>query len=154
MIKENRFSSAISRAMRLCSRREYCISDIKNKLLAWGVPDNETEKIIQCLVKENFINEGRYSEAFVKDKFNHNKWGRIKIVSHLKAKSIPTDLIERALEHINEDFYRNRIRESLSEHRKKIKARNQFDLKGKLYRYGLSKGFESNLLYDILNNDV
>jgi len=38
------------------------------------------------------------------------------------------------------------------QHRKSIKAKNQFDLRGKLLRYGLSKGFESSLLYDILND--
>ncbi len=44
------------------------------------------------------------------------------------------------------------IRDTLDSHRKFVKAKNQFDLKGKLLRFGLSKGFESHMLYDILND--
>ena len=37
-------------------------------------------------------------------------------------------------------------------HSRFIKAKSKFDLKGKLLRFGLSKGFESHLLYDLLND--
>jgi hypothetical protein len=39
----------------------------------------------------------------------------------------------------------------ISSQRRKVKAKNQYDLKGKLLRFGLSRGFESHLLYDLLN---
>jgi regulatory protein len=55
------------------------------------------------------------------------------------------------METIEEDDYRQTLREILSSHKRFIKAKNQYDLKGKLMRYGLSKGFESNILYDLLN---
>jgi len=44
------------------------------------------------------------------------------------------------------------IKDMILSRRKSVKAKNQYDLKGKLLRYGLSKGFESSLLYDILND--
>ena len=44
--------------------------------------------------------------------------------------------------------------EIMKAYRKTVKAKNQYDLKGKLMRFGLSRGFESNLLYDILNEFV
>jgi len=88
----------------------------------------------------------------VKDKFNHNKWGKVKIASHLRAKSIPDELIREELESVDEEQYMKRVKDTVLQHRKSIKAKNQFDLRGKLLRYGLSKGFESSLLYDILND--
>ncbi len=142
---------ATKKAMELCSKREYCVSDITGKLISWSISENDAERIIRALTSENFINEKRYSEAFVKDKFNHNKWGKVKIASHLRVKSIPDELIRQALDCIDEDLYKKRVREIVLEHRKSIKAKNLYDLKGKLLRYGLSKGFESSLLYDILN---
>jgi len=155
MTEENTiFKSSLNKAMHLCSRREYCISDIKNKLQTWGINESESDKIISVLKKENFINEMRYSEAYVKDKYNQNKWGKIKIKSRLKMKSIPSDLIEKALEYINEDTYIQRLRDILAERKKHIKAKNRYEMKGKLYRYGMSKGFESSLLTDILDDIV
>ena len=146
------YKTALTKAMTLCSHREYCTEDIRIKLRSWGVTEEDTEKIIVALIKENFINEARYSEAFVKDKFRYNKWGRVKIAAHLKAKSIPGEMIRSALDTIDDEFYRNTLKELIASHRKSVKAKNQYDLKGKLLRYGLSKGFESSLLYDILND--
>jgi SOS response regulatory protein OraA/RecX len=45
----------------------------------------------------------------------------------------------------------NFLRSLLEGHRRSVKAKNQDDLKAKLLRFALSKGFESSLVYDILN---
>jgi regulatory protein len=152
MAENNLYKTALSKAMALCSQREYCIDDIRSKLQLWGVGEIDNEKIIANLVKENFINEIRYSEAFTKDKFRYNKWGKVKIRANLKMKKIPADVISSALNSIDDELYKKTLEELLTTHRRSVKAKNQYDLKGKLLRYGLSKGFESELLYDILSS--
>ncbi len=144
--------TALNKTMAQCSRREYCISDILSRLYSWGINNYDSEKIISTLVKENFINEERFAQAFVKDKFSYNKWGKVKIAAHLRAKNIPGDTIRKAVDSIDNDPYKKTISDLISEHRRFIKAKNKFELKAKLLRYGLSKGFESNLLYDLLND--
>ena len=151
MGEESLYKTALAKAMALCSRREYCTEDIRSKLRSWGVSPGDTQKILRVLIKENFINETRYAESFVKDKFRYNKWGRIQIAAHLNARKVPSEIIRHALDSIDEESYINTLRELINSHRKHIKAKNQYDLKGKLLRYGLSKGFESGILYDILN---
>lgn len=152
MTENSQDKTALNRAMALCASREYCSEDIRIKLDSWGIKGQNAENIISSLVRENFINEQRYAEAFVKDKYNHNKWGKAKIAAHLRAKKIASESIESALSLVDEDQYKQTIREILASHRKFIKARNKYELKGKLIRYGLSKGFESHILYDILND--
>lgn len=144
--------AALNKAMALCARREYCSGDIRAKLESWGLNSSEVKSVISALIKEDFINDKRYAEAFVKDKYRHNKWGKVKITAHLKAKNISSELISLALESLDDDQYKLMVRETLDSHRKFVKAKNQYDLKGKLLRFGLSKGFESHLLYDILND--
>jgi len=146
------FETAIKKAMALCSRREFCSDDIRTKLLLWSIDNNDAERIIGILINENFINESRYATAFVKDKFKYNKWGRVKIAAHLKVKKLPPDIIKSALDSIDNEQYTKLIRELIESHKKSVKAKNQYDLKAKLLRFGLSKGFESSLLYDILND--
>ena len=51
-----------------------------------GNRDNDIARIIEMLKKENFINEERYAIGFVKDKFNYNKWGKIKIAAPPQSK--------------------------------------------------------------------
>ena len=144
--------SSLNKAMALCAAREYCISDITSKLRSWGIEEKDIGGIIELLTTDNFINEERYAAGYVKDKFNYNKWGKIKIASHLKAKSIAGEIISRALNSINNDLYKRTLSDLLSSHKRHIKAKNQYDLKAKLMRYGLSRGFESSLLYDLLND--
>jgi regulatory protein len=152
MTENTLFKTALKKAMDLCSRQEFCCSDIRDKLQLWGVGDIDNEKIIELLVLENFINELRFSQAFVKDKFNFNKWGKVKITAHLRAKNIPGDIIKISLDSIDNDLYNKILADLINGHRRSIKAKNQYDLKAKLLRYGLSKGYESSMLYDLLNN--
>lgn len=152
MSETDLYKSTLSRAMALCSRHEYCIDDIRTKLQGWGVGDNDSEKIIRTLIKENFLNENRYTDIFAREKFKFNKWGKVKINAHLKSKKIPPEIIKAALNSIDNELYIQTLKDLLSEHRKHVKAKNPYELKGKLLRYGLSKGFESNLLYDLLND--
>ncbi len=148
------YKTALNKAMKICSEREFCIKDLRAKTASWGVGREDTEKIIGVLLKEKFIDENRYSAAFVKDKFNYNKWGRLKIVAGLKMKGIPREIINKSLQVIDHEKYRQVLENLISAHRKKVKAKNEYDLKGKLMRYGLSKGFESGLLYEVLGEDM
>ncbi len=152
-MNENSFyGTLLSKAMALCSKREYCTDDIRNKLRSWGAGEADSEKIISNLIRENFLNETRYASAFVRDKFTYNKWGKVKMAAHLRAKQISPGIITAALDIIDNELYIKTIKEIINSHRRHVKAKNQFDLKGKLLRFGLSKGFESNLLYDLLND--
>jgi regulatory protein len=150
MAEETLYKTALAKAMAICSRSEHCIDDIKTKLRSWNIEEHDSEKIIKILISENFINEERYASSFVRDKFRYNKWGRIKIKAALRMKKIPGDIITSSVNSIDPGLYKKALEDMLIVHRKSVRAKNQYDLKGKLLRYGLSKGFESDLLYDIL----
>lgn len=151
MTEDTLVKTALNKAMALCARREFCSGDIRAKLDLWGLNSQDVKSVISTLIKEDFINDKRYAEAFVKDKYRHNKWGKVKIAAHLRVKNIASELIGSALDSLDDDQYKQMIRDTLDSHRKFIKAKNQYDLKGKLLRFGLSKGFESHILYDLLN---
>jgi regulatory protein len=152
MSEKTLFRIALNKATALCSRREFCVFDIRTKLSSWGVENNDADKIIDILIKENFISESRFAEAFVIDKFKYNKWGKVKIAAHLRIKKLPQNIIVSALDSIDNEMYSKLLQKLIEDHRRSVKAKNQYDLKAKLIRYGLSKGFESSLLYDILND--
>jgi regulatory protein len=157
LLKEERmtdnmlFNIALKKAMALCASREMCYSDIRQKLVLWGMKDEETIRILALLNKSKFIDEERYAIAFVKDKFRQNKWGRIKTATALRMKKIPDEIISRAMESIDEAEYIDLLKSIIAKQRRTVKAKNEYDLKGKLLRHCLSKGFESHLLYDLLN---
>lgn len=142
----------LQKAMRICSGREYCISDIDSLLGRWGAKDDETKQwIINKLVSEKFIDEYRYSRAFVNDHYRHSRWGKVKITMGLRGKKVDPAAIASAMEAIDDGEYLDFLTKTLEEQSKKIKAKNRTDLKGKLLRHALGKGFESHLVYDAIN---
>ena len=152
MAESEQYKVFLSKAMSLCANREMCSSDIRKKLELWGIADLLANNIIERLKSEKFIDESRYASAFVKDKFRYNKWGKIKIGSHLRLKRIPDVVIQEALGSIDNEVYLETIKNILATHKKSVKAKNKYELKAKLLRFGLSKGFESNILYNILGD--
>lgn len=144
------FNSTLNKAMALCAEREICNSDIRRKLISWGNSNDETDKILDLLSKGKFIDEERFASAFVKDKFRYNKWGKIKITAALRIKKIPDETITNALESIDDAEYLDLLKNIIAKQKKTVRAKNLYDLKGKLLRHCLAKGFESHLVYDLL----
>ena len=79
--------AALARAAALCSRSEQAESDVRTKILGWGVPPDDCNQILARLKSENFLSEERYARAYARDKFAFNGWGRQKIAFMLKAKA-------------------------------------------------------------------
>ena len=136
---------ALNKLMSLCSTKEKCIVEIKQKLINWQLDNIDIEEVIDFLKENNFINEERYTNAFVHDKFRFNKWGKIKIKYALKQKNISEHLINNALKTIDETDYFNTITEELNKKNKTIKDTK--NIKSKLMRFAQSRGFEADLIF-------
>ena len=128
-----------------CSLSEHCIYDIKKKLTEWGANESESKQIIDYLKEENFLNEQRFAQAFVKDKFRFAKWGKIKISFELKMKHISESEISHAMQLIDEDEYESLLFELIEKKDKSIKYTSNNDRKAKLIRFAQSRGFEIDL---------
>lgn len=146
MKKEYSFEELLHKAASYCSISEHCISDIEDKLTAWGMTEDKKHKIIDKLIEDDFINEKRYCIAFTKDKFHFNKWGKIKISYSLKQKGLDSKLIDMALKTIDEGEYEEMLAVLLKNKLKTIKWEYEYEKMGKLFNFAQSRGFESNVI--------
>lgn len=133
---------ALERAQRLCSRQEKCSADIRLNLVRWGVEPKEIESIIAMLVREKYIDESRYAVTFARDKARLNKWGPKKIAMGLKAKGLSSDNVNIALAEIKDLVTAESLMDLLNKKVKMVKHSSPAELRGKLIRFGLSRGFE------------
>ena len=62
---------------KFCAYQERCHQEVRDKLFSFGLLPNDVEEIIFELIQEDFINEERFTKAFVRGKFNYKKWGSI-----------------------------------------------------------------------------
>jgi regulatory protein len=133
-----------------CSQSERNVSDVANKLKSTDLSEDSKQNIIERLKDEKFIDEKRYCRSFVTDKFRLNHWGRIKIYYELKQRKIAPETVNAALEMIDEEEYRSILEKILKEKQRLTKGKSTKDLYQKLFRFAASRGFESNLINDIL----
>lgn len=130
----------LDRMRNLCSRREYCRTDIMKKVMTALDGDREkSEKIVATLVAEKYLDEFRYASAFARDKSSLSGWGPTKIRYMLSSKGIPGDVIERALEEIDESKAGMRLEKLMENKFKVLKDDPQCRLK--ILRFGLSRGY-------------
>ena len=134
----------------LCSRREYCRSDIMKKALEALDGDRESaEKIIETLVGEKYIDELRYSSAFARDKASIAGWGETKIRYMLSAKGIPRDVIDRAMGETDEQKARSRLEKLMENKYRSLKDDPQCRLK--MLRFGLGRGYGYDEVTEVLD---
>ena len=57
------YEQALSRAAALCSGSEHCSSEIRKKLLLWGLSPTQAEKAIGFLIDEKYIDSKRFCRA-------------------------------------------------------------------------------------------
>lgn len=125
-----------------CSTSEQCLSDVEAKLKRYDLSEEERTRILQHLVEEKYIDDKRYAEAFVRDKYRFNKWGRIKIAQGLRMKGIDNGTVNKAMELIDETEYLHILRELIKAKRKSIRGKSDYEVNGKLIRFAIGRGFE------------
>ncbi len=138
--------------MKFCAYQERCVSDMETRLKEWGVEKGDADKVIDDLVENNFINEKRFANSYARGKFMSNKWGRFKIRIHLREKNIHDEEIEDALKKIDQNEYEKVALQLIKRKKGDLKDVEDRQLRSKVYYYMVSKGYESDLIFKLLND--
>ena len=136
------YEQALTRVTSLCSASEYCIHDINEKLYRWGISSTDSERIIDNLLDEKYIDEARYAQAYTNDKLRFSHWGRIKIKSMLRMKHISDRDINNALDNISEEEYESILRDIIKGKAKSVGDAEDYASRAKIIRFALQRGFE------------
>ncbi|MFR9165408.1 MAG: regulatory protein RecX [Dysgonomonas sp.] len=145
-------AQALSRIAAYCSKAERSEYDVRKKLEAWQIDKDQVGSIVSRLKKENFLNEERFCQAFIKDKLRFNKWGKNKIVFELRKKRISDKTIEKTFLQLDVgDDFEDALKKLLTSKLPAIKAKDNYEKKVKLYRFALGRGYSPDAIQKCLN---
>ncbi len=136
---------------RYCSYQERSQKDVEQKLIQLKCMSDEIPHYIVWLIEENFLNEERFAQAYVRGKFRMKKWGKQKIIRGLKNHSISTYLQHSAMSEISDDEYRSTA-DTLVQKKMKALSIERLDYlsEQKVYAYMYRKGYESDLIKSVI----
>jgi len=143
---------ALEKAGHYCAYQERSQQEVRDKLYEWGLWPAAVENIIVKLIGDGFLNEERFAKAYATGKFRQKAWGKIKIKQGLKLKKVPDVLIKKALNGINYDDYLETLRIIIEKKSTILNESNAYKRRYKLQQYALGRGFESDLITEVLKD--
>ena len=144
---------ATERIQSYCAIQDRCQWEVEKKMKEWGISDKIIENILTDLILDKFVNEERFSESFCRGKFRIKRWGKVKIKNELKIKKISNNCIDKGLLQIKKKEYMKVLKDLYLKKRDSLKDTNQFVRKGKIAKHLQQKGFESKLIWELINKD-
>ena len=104
---------ALAALMRLCARAEKSEGDARRLMRGWGVAEKDAEQVLGRLVRDRFIDDSRYAEAFVREKLRLSGWGEYKIRTALQRKGVSKERIDAALSQADRPAMGERLAQQL-----------------------------------------
>lgn len=148
------FDHLLQRAEHYCAYRDRCVKEVEQKLFSLGGSAPQVMKVISKLLEDGFIDEGRFCLGFVRGKLNNNKWGRNRILMELNMRQIPGAIITQALHDIDPGEYQQILANEAKKKAASLKETDTFTRQGKIAAYLMNKGFESDLVWKVLKEEL
>ena len=134
------------RAMRYLARREYCRTELNNKLLPYVQEGEDLEAVLDELVKRGWLSDERATTQLVHAK--RSRFGSHRIAYELRQKGIPENLISEAMPELKETEL-DTAREVW--HRKFGNIAQDAKEKAKQMRFLQSRGFSMDVILKVLS---
>jgi regulatory protein len=146
------YKTALQKAETYCAYQERSQYEVRGKLISLGIYFDELENIILNLIETGFLNEERFANAYARGKLRMKSWGKNKIKQGLKFKQVSAPLIKKAIQNLDGDEYLNKLIGVLEKKAPTIKEKQPYKRNYKLCQYAMSRGFEQDLIFFVLND--
>nr|WP_184874019.1 regulatory protein RecX [Chryseobacterium sp. G0240] len=146
------FDEIKQKLVNYCVYQDRCHAEVEQKMREFLLIDEAKEEILLYLMKENYLNEERYTRSYIRGKFYIKHWGRNKIKMYLKQKQISEKMISSCFDEIDEDDYRNTIARIYEDYSSKQKGIQEYQKKSKTIKYLMSRGFEYEIIGEVIND--
>ncbi len=147
--KSYTFDEIKQKLVNYCVYQDRCHAEVEQKMREFLLIDEAKEEIILFLLKENFLNEERFTRSYIRGKFYIKHWGKTKIKINLKQKQISERLISSCFDEIDDSDYEKTIRKIFDDYYTKQTGLKEYQKKTKTIKHLMSKGFEYEKIIDI-----
>ena len=149
--KHYSFEEALAKLQKYCAYQERSHHDVRYKLVNLGVYGDVLEQVMTSLISDDFLNEERFARSFARGKFRMNNWGKGKIRMALKQKQVSDYCISKGMSEIEDQAYQEALISLLEKRLVQTTEKNKFTLRRKLADFCIRRGFETEIVWDLVN---
>jgi regulatory protein len=146
--KKVSYAKALKKLSTFCAYQERSVFEVMSKLEELEVNEEVAEKVFQTLQDQDFINEKRFVESFVRGRFGLKRWGRIRIRQELKMRDIPDQMIMEGLDLLAPEEYHDTLVYLAVRKWKLTNETNLYKKKAKVVRFLVFRGFEPEMVWE------
>lgn len=140
--------------MNYCVYQDRCHQEVEQKMRDFLLIPEAKDEILLFLMRENYLNEERFTRSYIRGKFYMKSWGRKKIKNHLKFKGVPDKLINNCFDEIEEEDYHKTLTKLYGDYYSKLKGLQEYQKNSKAITYLLTKGFEYEEIKQVITESA
>ena len=149
--KSYTFDEIKQKLVNYCVYQDRCHAEVEQKMRDFLLIPEAKDEIYLYLIKENYLNEERFTRSYIRGKFYIKHWGRNKIKINLKQKGINEKLISNSMDEIDDSDYQKTLLKLCQNYFFNQKGLKDYQKKSKTIKHLLSKGYEYEVILDLMN---
>ena len=128
------------KVLKYCAFQDRSKLEVRRKMRELKMPDSEADDLMVLLEEQNYVNDERFAESFIRGKINIKRWGRIKIRIELQQRGIDSGIIYSKMKEIDNEQYLNNLQYLME----RWKRENPDGERAKMFRFLMSKGYTAD----------
>ena len=150
--RDNTICILVDTSVKYIDRRLRSIKELKEYFKNKEEDTTIIEEVIDKLIDNKYLDDDRFTKAFIKDKLNFTNWGDYKIKNELKRLGVNEEIIYNNMINIDDNIYYERINKIIDKDISTNKKYNGIKLKNKIYNHLLTLGYSKEKVISIINN--
>ena len=146
--RDNTICMLMDTSVKYIDRRLRSINELRDYLKNKEEDTIIIEEVIDKLINYKYLDDDRFTKAFIKDKLNFTNWGDYKIKNELKRLGVNEEIIYNNISNIDDNIYYEIIDKDISINKKY----SGIKLKNKIYNHLLTLGYSKEKVISIINN--
>ena len=151
--RDNTICILVDTSVKYIDRRLRSINELRDYLKNKEEDTIIIEEVIDKLIDYKYLDDDRFTKAFIKDKLNFTNWGDYKIKNELKRLGVNEEIIYNNMTSIGDNIYYERINKIIDKDISTNKKYSGIKLKNKIYNHLLTLGYSKEKVISIINND-
>lgn len=150
--RDNTICILVDTSVKYIDRRLRSINELRDYLKNKEEDTIIIEEVIDKLIDYKYLDDDRFTKAFIKDKLNFTNWGDYKIKNELKRLGVNEEIIYNNISNIDDNIYYERINKIIDKDISIKKKYSGIKLKNKIYNHLLTLGYSKEKVISIINN--